>query len=90
MKKSKLAYAVAIAFISSQSLTALAHNPAPPPGMEKCYGIVKGKQNECGTKQHVCATLSKQDRDPQAWIFLPKGKCDKIAGASTTPSQDNA
>jgi len=53
--------------------------------MEKCYGIAKARHNQCGTNSHMCATLSKKDRDPEAWIFLPKGTCDKIVGGSTSP-----
>ncbi len=82
MKNKNLVFAVITAILS---VPAMAHNPAPPPGMEKCYGIAKSRQNQCGTNSHACATLSKQDRDPEAWIFLPKGTCDKIAGGSTTP-----
>jgi uncharacterized membrane protein len=28
------------------------------------------------------------DRDPEAWIYVPKGTCDKIAGAHLTSQFD--
>jgi len=86
MKNKNLMYAVVTAFLSIEvSVSAMAHNPAAPPDKEKCYGIAKSRQNQCGTKSHMCATLSKQEKDPEAWILLPKGTCDKIAGSSTSP-----
>lgn len=90
MNKKKLINAVVVAFLAAEmSIPAIAHNPVPPAGSEKCYGIAKAGKNECGGKSgHACATLSKQDKDPNSWIFLPKGACDKIVGGSTTP-KDN-
>jgi uncharacterized membrane protein len=88
MKNKNLVLAVVTAFLSAElTIPAMAHNPTPPPGMEKCYGITKARQNQCGTKTHMCATLSKKDNDPEAWIFLPKGSCDKIVGGSTSPNE---
>lgn len=51
--------------------------------MEKCYGIAKAGQNDCGTSSHGCASESRLDRDKEAWILVPNGLCQKIAGAST-------
>ena len=49
--------------------------------MEKCYGIAKAGQNDCGTSKHACATLAKIDRDPADWRLVPKGTCQKLGGA---------
>ncbi|MFN0316387.1 MAG: DUF2282 domain-containing protein [Burkholderiales bacterium] len=49
--------------------------------MEKCAGIVKAGKNDCGTSKSACAGTSKMDRDAEAWILVPKGVCEKIAGA---------
>lgn len=49
-------------------------------GVEKCYGIVKAGSNDCHTDSHSCASQSKKDADPQEWILLPAGSCDKIVG----------
>jgi uncharacterized membrane protein len=51
--------------------------------MEKCYGVAKTGKNDCGTPTHACAGQASKDRDPEEWIYLPKGSCDKIAGGKT-------
>ena len=53
---------------------------------EKCYGIAKASLNDCQTATHSCAGTSTKDKDPQSWIYVPAGSCEKIVGASTTPS----
>jgi uncharacterized membrane protein len=50
---------------------------------EKCAGIVKAGQNDCGANGHKCAGMSKKDKDPNEWVALPKGTCNKIVGAKT-------
>lgn len=50
------------------------------PETERCSGIVKTGMNDCATSQHACAGQAKEDYDPEEWIKLPKGTCDKIAG----------
>jgi len=54
---------------------------------EKCYGIVKAGQNDCGNAQgtHSCMGQAKTDADPGEWITMPKGLCDKIVGGSLEP-----
>jgi len=52
-------------------------------GMEKCYGIAKAGQNDCGTASHGCAGESKVDGDKEAWLAVPTGLCNKIVGGST-------
>ncbi|UCH53845.1 MAG: DUF2282 domain-containing protein [Pseudomonadota bacterium] len=51
--------------------------------MEKCYGIVKAGKNDCQTNTSACAGTSTKDGQKDAWIYLPKGSCDKIVGGST-------
>lgn len=90
MKKRTIIASIIALINSGVTLSAIAHNPTPPPGMEKCYGIAKAGQNQCGGKTgHTCATLSKVDGDPNSWIFLPQGTCDKIVGGSTTAKSDD-
>jgi uncharacterized membrane protein len=52
-------------------------------GMEKCYGIAKKGQNDCGSAMHSCAGEAKIDRDKQSWMIVPTGVCHKIIGGST-------
>lgn len=47
---------------------------------EKCYGVAKAGQNDCQTSTHICAGKSALDRDPHAFIGMPAGTCEKIAG----------
>lgn len=48
---------------------------------EKCAGIVKAGKNDCGTSKSACAGSAKVDNDPEAWVALPKGTCERLAGA---------
>ncbi|MGE3319069.1 MAG: DUF2282 domain-containing protein [Candidatus Berkiella sp.] len=52
-------------------------------GLEKCYGVVKSGLNDCGAEIHACASQSAKDGDPNDWIYLPKGTCEKIVGGKT-------
>ena len=55
---------------------------AAKPGFEKCAGIVKAGMNDCGTAKHDCAGQSKADNDPEEWLYVPEGTCEKIAGST--------
>ena len=45
---------------------------------EKCAGIVKKEMNACGTSKHACGGLAETDSDPEEWIMVPQGTCEKI------------
>ena len=49
---------------------------------EKCYGIAKAGQNDCGSKysKHSCAGQAKVDNDPNDFKLVAKGTCDKMGG----------
>ncbi len=49
---------------------------------EKCYGIVKAAKNYCQTTNNACSGHAGADQQRDAWIYLPKGTCEKIVGAS--------
>ncbi len=51
---------------------------------EKCYGIVKAGLNDCATTTQSCAGSATKDNQSDAFIFLPKGTCEKIVGGSLT------
>jgi uncharacterized membrane protein len=67
--------------------TSVAAGPATPKaGQEKCYGIAKAGQNDCGTAKHACAGEgAKKDNDPAEWKYVDKGTCEKVGGKSTAP-----
>ncbi|HET9844026.1 MAG TPA: DUF2282 domain-containing protein [Gammaproteobacteria bacterium] len=46
--------------------------------MEKCYGVAKAGKNDCSAKGHACAAQAQSDGDPEEWVYVPKGTCEKI------------
>lgn len=50
--------------------------------MEKCYGVAKAGKNDCKTMSSACAGHSTADAQPDAFIALPKGTCERLAGGS--------
>jgi len=52
------------------------------PQMEKCYGIVKAGMNDCQTAAAACSGSAAKDNQPDAFIFLEKGLCEKIVGGN--------
>lgn len=59
---------------------------------EKCYGVVKAGQNDCGNaaKTHSCGGHAATDGEGGEWLALPKGVCEKIVGGSTSPIMADA
>jgi uncharacterized membrane protein len=57
---------------------------------EKCAGIVKAGKNDCGTSKSACAGTATVDRDAEAWILVPAGTCERIAGGKVTNKPENA
>jgi len=55
--------------------------------LEKCYGVAKASKNDCQTSSSACAGTAKKDGQKDAWLFLPKGSCEKIVGASLKPGK---
>ncbi|HSY08359.1 MAG TPA: DUF2282 domain-containing protein [Steroidobacteraceae bacterium] len=47
---------------------------------EKCYGVAKAGKNDCAGPGHVCAGLAKTDGNPEEYVNLPKGTCERIVG----------
>ncbi len=47
---------------------------------EKCYGIAKAGQNDCGTSSHTCAGKARKDNAPDEWKYVAKGTCEKLGG----------
>lgn len=51
---------------------------------EKCYGIAKKEMNDCETHTNSCAGSATKDNQPDAFLLVPKGLCNKITGGSLT------
>ena len=52
---------------------------------EKCYGIAAAGKNDCQTASHSCAGTTTADSQPDSWIYVPVGTCEKITGGSLKP-----
>ena len=56
--------------------------------MEKCYGVAKAGKNDCAAGPGTsCAGSSKTDAQKDAWMYVPKGTCEKIVGGSLEPKK---
>lgn len=84
----KSAIASILALTVTGTLTAAAHAITAQAKTEKCYGIVKAGMNDCQTSKQACAGSSTKDNQPDAFILVPKGLCNKIVGGSLTPKAD--
>lgn len=81
--QSALSAALALGVTTVASATSQPAKAPTKEGLEKCYGIVKAGLNDCGADLHACATQSAKDSDPNDWLYLPKGTCEKIVGGKT-------
>ena len=83
-----IASAVAAA-LAAPLLAAAQAGPAPAPKFEheKCFGIVKAAKNDCQTANSSCAGTSKRDKQADAWVYVPKGTCEKLADGSLQPKK---
>ncbi len=73
-----------LAALSTPLLSTAQSGPAPMPKFEheKCYGIAKAAKNDCQTANSSCAGTSKRDRQGDAWLYVPKGTCEKLVDGS--------
>ncbi len=62
---------------------------AEPAEKEKCYGVAKAGQNDCGSSDgaHGCASMAKTDNAPTEWKWVAKGSCEKLGGKTTPPAK---
>lgn len=49
-------------------------------GMKPCFGVNAAYKNDCATPGHSCAGQDAKARDPNAFVLVPAGLCEKIAG----------
>lgn len=81
VKDKKMLINTALAGVIALGLGAIAQPAAAAKkDAEKCLGIAKAGMNDCGTSVHSCAGQAKVDGDPEEWIYVPKGTCEKIVG----------
>jgi uncharacterized membrane protein len=76
-----IAAALASACAANAAVAAGAQEQAAPKvEQEKCYGVAKAGQNDCGTATHGCSGQAKVDNDAKEWKFVAKGTCEKVGG----------
>jgi uncharacterized membrane protein len=78
MKQKHILISSAIAGLIAAGTAATAN--AQEAGKEKCYGIAKAGQNDCGTAKHSCAGKAAKDNDPAEWKYVAAGTCGKVGG----------
>jgi len=54
--------------------------------IEKCYGVGKAGSNDCQTATASCAGSSTKNFDKAAFVVVPHGTCNKLAGGSLKAS----
>ena len=82
MKDSKAIASAAVASLFALSALSSIGTAYAEDKPEKCYGVVKAGKNDCQTSSGSCAGTVKNDGQKDAWIYLPKGTCEKIVGGS--------
>ena len=55
---------------------------------EQCAGVIKAGKNDCATTTNACHSHVTVNNSPEAWIYLPKGTCERIAGAHIVMVKD--
>ena len=90
MQNTRFVITAAIAALTSGGLfaatTAQAAGAVVCAEQERCYGIAKAGKNDCATSSSACSGSAKQDNQKDAWVYVPKGMCLKVAaGALALP-----
>lgn len=86
MQKTRYVITTAIAALTSGGLlaatTAQAAGAVVCAEQERCYGIARASKNDCATSTSACSGSAKQDSQKDAWVYVPKGMCLKVAGGT--------
>ncbi len=80
MDRNALAAAAIAGFLALGTTTATAQDKK---NMEKCWGVAKAGQNDCGSNAtaHSCAGQSKSNYDPNDFKAVKAGTCVKMGGS---------
>jgi uncharacterized membrane protein len=85
MNKRQAAIAAALAGVCAAAAAQDAPMQDAKADQERCYGVAKAGQNDCGTATHGCAGAARVDKDPAEWKLVPKGSCQKAGGKLHAP-----
>ena len=76
---------LAVGALVASAASAQTHPEKPTWKYEKCYGIAAAGKNDCFFAGNSCAGTATTDRDPAAWVYVPKGGCERIVGGTLEP-----
>jgi uncharacterized membrane protein len=85
MKTRLLLISAIASVIAAPAVTGAQPAPMPKFEAEKCYGISKAAKNDCQTANSSCAGTSKRDSQRDAWVYVPKGTCERLVNGSLQP-----
>ena len=90
MIKNHNALQLAVSSLFALSLVAVVQSAyADAVATEQCAGIVKASANDCATSTNECHGHVTSDNNPEAWVYLPKGRnCARIVGAHLVKVKD--
>jgi uncharacterized membrane protein len=80
MKSSKVIIHAALTGLIAAGMTGGIATQALAAEKEKCFGIAKKGQNDCGTAKHSCHAQAEADNLPDEWKFVAKGTCEQMGG----------
>ena len=79
---------IATAIAALVGLGALATAAPAAAESERCFGVARKSQNDCGNAAHSCAGQARTDNDPAEWKRVLKGTCEKLGGKLEAPAKD--
>ena len=89
MKQHHSRIRAAIAGVLAFSSVAVAGSVlAAEEGKEQCAGIVKAGKNDCATSTNACHGHATADSSAEAWVYLPKGTCERLTGGRVVNVKD--
>ena len=88
MRNSNLLHAAMTSLLAVGTASVAMSVSAEEAKQEQCAGVIKAGKNDCATSKNQCHGHVNVDRDSEAWIYVPKGTCEKIAGARITSAND--
>lgn len=85
----KHSLAISAALAATLVGTSMVTTTASAASKEKCYGIAKAGQNDCGNLSgtHSCAGKAKTDNSPAEWKYVKKGTCKSLGGFSKSEAR---
>ena len=88
MKNDSILKAAITGVLAFSGLVAAGTALASEDGKEQCAGITRAGQNDCATSTNACHGHATADQTAEAWIYRPKGTCDRIAGGRVVNVKD--